>query len=131
MGRIHCSICSLLRPPEYILPLAGTPWLPLETAPALELATAALIYPQLVTPRKGRSSLSGEQIQTKASQMCTPWIWVRAPAVEYSWLCSAWFRAEHPNYISSNQRASFPFIKQASHALILYTCILSRNIVVI
>ncbi|XP_073909308.1 rab9 effector protein with kelch motifs isoform X4 [Castor canadensis] len=52
-----------------------TPWLPLETAPALELATAALIYPQLVTPRKGRSSLSGEQIQTKASQMCTPWIW--------------------------------------------------------
>lgn len=82
-GKTHFCIYFLLRPPEYILPLAGTLWPPVETAPVLGLATAACIYPQLVMPREGRSSSLGEQIQTGASQTCTPWIWVR-PA------CAPW-----------------------------------------
>lgn len=102
-----CYACSVIRPPEYIIPLAGIPWLPLETAPVLELATVALIYPQLMMPREGRSPLLEEQIQTEASQMCTPWIWVRSTAAKHSWLCATRCEQSILQNTRSNQIAGF------------------------
>ena len=79
----------------------------------LEWATAAYIYPQLVMPSQGRSSLLAEQIQTGASRTCTPWIWVRPAAVEHVPLDqSAGLRAAGqdqrvPRTLSSDETASF------------------------